>query len=207
MLESSTPLLRGFDERPRYLVELGASETSSLANLSSDAHKHMIGSGEQSLSPRSISTTRKPSLEERLFDTLSDVKVLTSKVAMHLQRDWRDQLFRQLDDMHDANEWEEDDATLKPSSFATFLRSWFLLKPERSPGLGISGRGNLVGGWWFEDTRLTLEFVPDDFVTWLVTIPRGEWVERASGTNKIGDLDRVLSPYNPAIWFSIGKTD
>src|SRR5580704_16658355 len=48
-------------------------------------------SGRRSDAPRS--------LEEQLYDALAAFKVRTASVAMHLDREWRSRLFRQLDSL------------------------------------------------------------------------------------------------------------
>src|SRR5947207_2982898 len=62
-------------------------------------------------------------LPEQVFEALAAAKILTSQVAMHLERAWRDRLFQQLDTLHDTSEWEEGDEPMRQSSFVTFLKA------------------------------------------------------------------------------------
>jgi hypothetical protein len=87
-------------------------------------------------SPRMAEPARKRSLEENLFDATAAVKTLTSQVAMHLDREWRAKLFRQLDSLHDPAEWEAGDIPVQKASFATFLKAICDIRPARRPGPG-----------------------------------------------------------------------
>ena len=86
-------------------------------------------------------------LEDRLFDATANVKILTSQVAMHLDREWRERLFKQLDSLHDPEEWEAEDKPIQQSSFATFLKAICQIRPSVRPGLGLSHDGQLVAAW------------------------------------------------------------
>jgi hypothetical protein len=154
-------------------------------------------------SPASKSTEPTPqtALGEQLYDALARVKVLTSTVAMHLDRAWRFKLFRQLDALHDLAEWEPGDAPVQQSSFAAFLRTMIALQPKRRPGLGLSSSGNLIAAWTEGRDRLTLEFLPTGNVRWLLSYYDDEQVERAAGEAPVRRLTAVLAPYTPAHWF------
>ncbi|HME27042.1 MAG TPA: hypothetical protein VKI44_37935 [Acetobacteraceae bacterium] len=140
-------------------------------------------------------------LEEQLYDALARVKVLTSAVAMHLDRTWRGRLFQQLDALHDTAEWEPGDAPVQEASFATFLRTIIALDPDRRPGLGLTCAGHLIGAWTVGRDRLTLEFLPNGNIQWLLSCYDDEQVERAAGEASVGRLPAVLAPYRPARWF------
>src|SRR5271156_98961 len=80
-------------------------------------------------------------LEARVFDALADAKILTARVAMHLEREFRQRLFRQLDSLHETDEWEQGDEPINRSSFQTFLKAVLTIKAEQRPGLGLSHTG------------------------------------------------------------------
>lgn len=142
-------------------------------------------------------------LEERLFDATANVKILTSQVAMHLDREWRDKLFQQLDSMHDPAEWESDDEPIKQASFATFLKAIVQLKPQRRPGLGLSYGGHLLAAWTKGSDRLTVEFLSKDRVKWVLSRHREEEIERFAGQMVVSRLAAALAPYDPDYWFSV----
>src|SRR5690242_3427646 len=121
-------------------------------------------------SPASLAleTEGEQALESRVFEALAGAKVLFSKVAMHLEREFRDRLFRQLDSLHETDQWEEGDEPLNQSSFQTFLKAILTIRPERRPGLGLSRTGNLIAAWTRARDRLTIEFLPNDRVSWVL---------------------------------------
>ena len=142
------------------------------------------------------------SLAEKLFDAVSDVKVMTSQVAMHLDHDWRAMLFKQLDLLLDVEGWHEDDKPLQAGSYATFLRMVLAYGPMRRPGLGVSDDGNLIGAWTNGSDRLTLEFLPGDVIRWVLSCEIDGELEHAAGDNPVGRMQEVLHPYKPIRWFS-----
>lgn len=143
-------------------------------------------------------------LAEQLFDVLSDVKVMTAQVAMHLDHDWQTGLFQQLDMLLEVEEWHEDDKPLQAGSYATFLRMILAHGPMRRPGFGISHDGNLIGAWTNGSDRLTLEFLTGDMVRWVLSCEIDGELERAAGNNPVWRMEAVLHPYNPNHWFSDG---
>lgn len=145
------------------------------------------------------------SIEERLFDAAAAAKILTSQVAMHLESEWRQKLFRQLDSLHDPEEWESGDLPLQQSSFATFLKAICQIKPKRRPGLGLSGGGHLIAAWITKRDRLTIEFLPSDGVRWVLSQHHADEVERFAGQTKVARLLESLAPYQPEFWFSYEK--
>src|SRR5262245_6421440 len=84
---------------------------------------------------------------ERVFQALAEAKIVTSEVAMHLSTEWRQRLFRQLDSLHDLEEWQEGDQPIDSGSFATFLRAIIALNVTRRPGLGLTPLGYLLASW------------------------------------------------------------
>lgn len=143
-------------------------------------------------------------LEERLFDATANVKILTSQVAMHLDREWRDRLFRQLDALHDPIEWETGDEPVKQGSFATFLKAIVGLRPQKRPGLGLSHSGHLIAAWTNGSNRLTVEFLNNDRVRWVIgRRDSDDEPEQIAGQTAVSKLASALAPYNSAIWFSI----
>jgi hypothetical protein len=142
-------------------------------------------------------------LAERLFDALARAKVLTASVAMHLDRARRDKLFRQLDSLHDLAEWEEGDEPLQQSSFGTFLKAMLAVNPQRQPGLGLSHAGHLIGAWTIERDRLTIEFLPNDRVRWvLARYKEDNEPRRFAGQTPVSELTEGLAPHQPEHWFS-----
>lgn len=120
---------------------------------------------------------------------------------MHLDQTWRARLFQQLDALHDPDEWETDDAPLQEASFATFLKALFLIRPSVRPGLGISSNGFLIAAWTVGTNRLTIEFLPQDRVKWVVSRYIEDEFEQFSGNTNVSRLIEGLVPYSPREWF------
>lgn len=155
------------------------------------------------ISPASIplSNTNK-SINEQLFDATSSIKILTSQVAMHLDAKFREKLFSQIDYLHELDDWDPEDKPIQKASFTTFLRTILYIKPKRYPGLGLSYTGNLIAAWTVGKDRLTIEFLPNDQVKWVLAkhYDNGE-VERSASQSSILRMLKCLAPYAPEIWF------
>ena len=154
-------------------------------------------------SPASL-TYRKvdKTLQEKLFDATAEVKILTSQVAMHLDCEWRNKLFSQLDSIHDPAEWVVGDQPVRQASFATFLKAIVQLRPQRRPGLGLTYGGNLIAAWTKGLDRLTIEFLPSDRVRWVIARHYDDETERFAGQSAVSRLSEGLAPYHPESWFS-----
>ena len=183
---------------------------NSLTDVSSAAVSELTKRTSQNISklkipasPSSLSfVPSSKTIEEKLFDATASVKILASKVAMHLDRDRRNKLFNQIDSLHDIEEWDEEDRPIINSSFETFLKTILLISPQRHPGLGLSHEGNLIATWGNNQDRLITEFLPKEFVRFVLSrIVDGE-IERATGEIKISRLLECLTPYQPNHWFA-----
>jgi hypothetical protein len=158
-------------------------------------------------SPGALESTRRRSLEESLFDATAAVKTLTSQVAMHLDREWRAKLFRQLDSLHDPAEWEAGDSPVGKASFVTFLKAICDLKPERRPGLGLTSMGHLIAAWTTaRNDKLTIEFLSNDQVRFVLSIVYVGETERIAGKTNVARLRERLSQFEPNRWFDVEKT-
>jgi hypothetical protein len=142
------------------------------------------------------------SLNEQLYDALASFKTRTALVAMHLDRDRRDRLFKQLDNLLDFENWENDDLPPKLASFETFLRLLMLVRPDKRPGLGATYDGKLLAAWTSGSDRLTIECWPGDSVRWNLTVMIDGEVERAAAVTPLPRLAEVLRPYRPERWFN-----
>jgi hypothetical protein len=202
---------------PSLVITTPLSRTAS--NWTVDASLHSALSADTNRIAQWVDSLRKPSpasltrtavvveghlLEAKVFEALADAKILTSQVAMHLERSFRDRLFRQLDSLHDTAEWEDGDEPVNRSSFQTFLKAILIIKPERRPGLGLSHTGNLIAAWTTGRDRLTIEFLPNDRVSWVVALYRDNTDEpaRFAGQTSVSELVEGLAPHRPEHWFS-----
>ena len=149
-----------------------------------------------------ISTPKNISLEEKLFDACAQAKVLASAVSMHLKSEIREKLFRQIDLLHDADEWDPKDEPINSMSFTTFLTALLILKPDRGPGLGLTHTGNVIAAWINGKDRLTIEFTPNTAVNWVITRYFDDDQEIVSGHSSVNRLLDNLKPYHTENWFS-----
>lgn len=190
---------KGFGARAQWLGSALSRETMEIAQR--------IQALQNSPSPAAaVPVSGERPLEEHLFDALAAVKIMTSQVAMHMDGEWRGKLFRQLDSLHDPAEWEEGDQPVQQSSFATFLKAMLSIKPKRRPGLGLSHAGHLIAAWTTGDDRLTIEFLPNDHVRWVLSRRYDDGTERFAGDTGVARLAEGLASYHPEHWFEhVGK--
>lgn len=178
-------------------------EISRAALSDTERLMDQVASLRNPVSPAMLSLTPDTStIEERLFDATASVKVLISRVSMYMTKEWRDKLFRQIDSLHDLDEWDADDKPVERSSFESFLKAIIYIKPQRHPGLGLSYEGHLIAAWTAGKDRLTIEFLAKDRVRWVITRDLGGEVERAAGQTVVSRLYDCLTAYNPTHWFS-----
>jgi hypothetical protein len=150
-----------------------------------------------------LAVQRDKSIEEKLFDARAVCKIETRKFSMLFDPDWHTRLFRQLDLLMDAAEWDPADVPVTKDSFVTMLRLLMMLRNKRRPGLGIANGGNILATWSINDRdRLTVECLADDRVRWIVTRPLDEGSESAVGETNLDRLLVNLDPYNPEHWFA-----
>ena len=141
-----------------------------------------------------------------LFNATARAKTLTSYVSMHLDDQWRKNIFVQLDLIHEVEEWDEDMSPVDEASMNTFLKAILKLKVSLYPGLGLTNKGYLIAAWTKGSKRLTLEYHPKDKVKWLVSNKLNEYeTERAAGTTTVARLYQCLAPYDFSQWFVTSK--
>lgn len=161
----------------------------------------------EALKAKPLPTTNKPNLsgnesvEELLFDARASVKIMTSAVSMHINPEIRVKLFKQIDLLHDPDDWEVGDLPINVSSFKAFLSGFLQIDPERGPGLGLSNKGNLIASWVTGRDRLIIEFMPSN-VRWVITQFIDDEPEQFTGKTKVTRLLESLSRHNPEHWFS-----
>ncbi|HEY6813945.1 MAG TPA: hypothetical protein VI168_00265 [Croceibacterium sp.] len=155
------------------------------------------------LDSKTIIRSGKPSIAEVLFQTRAEAKIWTSQLAMRLPRPVRERLFRQIDRLHDVDEWMEGDVPLVLESYQSFVRTIVAYDVTAAASLALSARGNLYAMWGNAD-RLTIEFLPGNRLRWLVVLVGEEGVERAAGETTIARLREVLGPYQADKWLSGG---
>ena len=177
-------------ELPQYMSAQTQEIESRIQQLRSPVAPSMLGS-----------QVHERSLEEKLFDATSGVKVMTSQVAMYLDSQWRSKLFNQIDLLHDVDEWEQGDEPLQRESFATFLKAICDLKPKKRPGLGLTSSGQLIAAWTAGSSRLTIEFLGNNRVKWVISRMIDDEIEHYVGDTTVNRLAAGLEPHHTEEWF------
>ncbi|MFK4004136.1 hypothetical protein [Qipengyuania sp. NPDC077563] len=152
--------------------------------------------------PAAVETRQ--SVEETLFVASADAKIWMSKVAMKLDMGVRERLFRQLDMLHDAEEWMDDGKPIRLESFQSLVRSILVHRIRSNPALALMPNGNVLALWNSEFARLSVEFLPCDKVRWAVHSKSEVNEERAAGMTSLIRLREVLTPYSGGAWFDGG---
>lgn len=180
------------------LAGVGSLTESKTASVSAPRQRgNVVSTSADDFSPTDLT----PSLEEQLYNSAAQAKLLTSRVAMHMDDSWRHGLYRQLDSLLDVEEWLEGEVPLGTNSFATFLRLMLMVRPQVRPGLGLTGRGNLIASWRNDRARLTIECRPNDAIQVLLSHEVDDKLESGVFESTVDRVMEVLRPFNPLQWF------
>ncbi len=139
-------------------------------------------------------------IENQIFESLAKAKIWTSQVAMHMKLTDRNRFFRQLDRLHDIDEWMGEDQPVRLESYKSFVRFMLAVGTKSKPALALSHAGILLAIWQSDSDRLTVEFSPDGHVEWVVSNSLGAEFERAAGRTQLHRLMQNLTPYEPGKW-------
>lgn len=142
-----------------------------------------------------------PTLAEQLFAVTAQAKIWTSRVAMHLDREARDRIFRQLDALHEVDEWIAGDAPISVDSYKSFIRAIVYHAVNSRPALALMPSGNVLAMWQDGADKLTVEFLPGNRTRWLVQNQTPNGPERTTSTTPLERLRDVLQPYDADRWF------
>lgn len=185
---------------PRYVpaVQLKATSVAAAAT----APKRIQSGSDCTQSLTGVLPIEARAIEEQLYVALADAKIWTSQVAMHLERQARDRLFRQLDVLHEADEWAQGDKPVSLASYQSLVRALLYHKINSRPGLSLMPTGNLLALWVDGEDKLTVEFLPSNRTRWFVQHQSKNGPERSTGTAPLERLRDVLQPYGAERWFS-----
>jgi len=112
--------------------------------------------------PKTIAAPEANPVAAKLFDARANAKMIAAQVSMHLTPDWRTKIYRQVDRLLDAEQWEEGDGLLDASSMKTFLRFVIYANVSTVPSLGMAATGQVIAGWRADTRRLTIQFQAND---------------------------------------------
>jgi len=112
--------------------------------------------------PTTIPAVGTDPLVAQLFDARANAKGIAASLSMHLPTEWRTKVFRQIDELLEAAEWDKDAGLLDARTMRTFLRFVIFADIHAFPSLGLSPAGNIIAAWRRDTRRLTIEFLPAD---------------------------------------------
>lgn len=147
---------------------------------------------------------RPQSTEERLFDATALAKQWTSKVAMRLDNASRARFFRQLDRLHDADEWQEGDRPVALESYKTFVRAYVSHVVGGKPALALTPQGLLLAIWHTANSKLSIEFHSNDHIRYVVSQVVDGNRERFAGDLHVTRLPVALAVFDTKQWFDGG---
>lgn len=180
-------------------LPISTSSPSMLGLQISDIIKHGLVSHKEIYPAHQFSTPI--SLSERIFLALSNAKIFTSRVAMRLDLASRDRIFRQLDLLHDCDEWFGDDQPLLLASYKSFVRFMISKGGQSKPSLALNPDGHLLAVWEASGNRLTIEFRADDRLQWVISCTDGD---STAGITSLNSIMSRLASYNPEALFGLG---
>lgn len=144
-------------------------------------------------------------IAEQLYRTAAALKIMASKISMHISPEWRRQLFVQIDHLLSIENWDGGDTLPNERSFATYLRVVAYEKRLSRPSIGISSDGNILAAWRRHSGQLSIEFLPDDLSIWMIFLEDVD--ESAAGRAAVLRLREVLSPYSVYNWIIDADAD
>jgi hypothetical protein len=113
---------------------------------------------------------------------------------MYFDDDFRIRLTKQLRNLLNADEWEEDDSPIDVASFRSLVRGMVLLEPRERPILALNDEGGVIGMWGAGDDRLILDFCAADRVRWY-TIRNSDDAggsDKATGMTSVEKLNAIV---------------
>ena|SRR3990167_3910127 len=171
----------------------------------------------QSLEQATSGTSREADFAERVlaglkssiptrFSELSELpgssfelKVGVAPYTMHLERHWRESIFKQLDQILVEDAWDIEDAIPSKTSWRTFIRLLIYCKFKVLPGLGFA-HGNPMLSWINDGIRVNLTCYPNDLIRWTATRPIEGAIESSVGDTNPQRVRAVLHAYNDNSW-------
>jgi hypothetical protein len=145
-------------------------------------------------------------LNERLNALSALLDVALSELSMHLGVSVREQVQRDLRRLTALDYWEEGESLPSIQSFSGFLQFLSLRSDLTPPAIGISPTGNFLAAWRAgKDARVTLEFLSENSVRWVLLDARDKQADRpitGAGVVPIATVDRIIAPYGASAWMS-----
>jgi hypothetical protein len=132
-------------------------------------------------------------LEANLFKNRANLKLLTSKVAMHLLSEQRRSLFSGIDQLLDVAQWEDESSEIDEKAFQSFLRFIIYAQLSRIPNIGVGPDGTVLAGWHGDGKSIHVEFLPADQCTVLIRSHSDRGPERFAWRGHVARLQHVVA--------------
>ncbi len=104
-----------------------------------------------------------------VYERRATLKIMISKVAMHLSNELRGNIFLQIDRLYDLDSYKENkDQPIYEPSFESYLRFLINLRfltnidEPKPPVLGMSIEGHVLAAWKAGSNKTFLEFLSND---------------------------------------------
>lgn len=120
-----------------------------------------------------------------------------SLVSMYLDRNLREKITRQLRNLFNVDEWDEDDVPVNVGSFRSFVRALILIEPLQRPMLALNQQGGVIAMWGENDSRFVLDFFPRDRLRWFAVSPNEDEnvADKSVGETSIEKLGGIIDAF------------
>lgn len=180
--------LQGPDQAAPFDAGRSISSVPSRPTLPQQVSKSApIGSPRTIAIPGEINGT-----EACLFSNRAQLKILTSKVAMHLSPEERRHLFLAIDRLLDINDWEDESSEINVDAFQSYLRFIIYSHPIRIANFGVSSKGNLLAAWRTTNKSVSVEFLPNDACIALIKLMSERGPEAIAWRGNVARLKETI---------------
>jgi hypothetical protein len=182
-------------------VTIGSFRELELSSAASDAARAIPPSDANAPSRLYGATAHR--LDDDLFTNRAALKMLTSQVAMHLGDLQRRDLFRQIDELLNVEDWTDTDQPIHVTSFRTFLRFLIYYRNVRRPSLTVTADGNIATSWFTKQKRLTIEFLDEDFCRIVMSrlLDEEQETETAAYQGPVRRIEAIVVGFGEAEWY------
>lgn len=160
------------------------SLAAAVPSRSINAAPRLISGVESATQPSNfVSSMRvEPTFEQKITDALVGLKAATSAYAMHITSDAMENIFAQLEDVINLDDWHEEDEFPRLQSFKDLLAWSIYAGVQQWDSLGVDDDGDVLVAWYSEQITLTANFDGHRLVRWTSRYQDGDdVVAHASG--------------------------
>ena len=104
--------------------------------------------------------------EQRVEAALIELKTATAQYAMHLSAAQREEIFDQLENIINVDDWYEEDMFPRLAAFKDLLAWSIYAAVPQWHSLGVDDDGNILIAWHNDEVTLTANFDGNRLVRW-----------------------------------------